>query len=187
MQLRQEDAAATAYNMVGFQTRMTWPEQKRVFAMIPGLEQVEFLRMGSVHRNTFVDAPRVLDADMQLRARPGVYLCGQVSGVEGYVESAAMGLILGIQLGRHIQGATFVDPPPTTALGALRGHLRRPNDRFQPSNVVWSMFPPLEGVRLAKRARFEAMAERALQDFEGWRPHLLDAAPTSHASHEATA
>src|SRR5690606_25273037 len=104
VQLRQEDRAATAYNMVGFQTRMKWPEQKRVFRMIPGLENAEFERFGSVHRNTFVDSPRVLSDDLALRARPGVYLAGQVSGVEGYVESAACGLVIGAMLAHTVKG-----------------------------------------------------------------------------------
>ena len=106
VQLRQEDEAGTAFNMVGFQTRMTWPEQKRVFRMIPGLQNAEFERLGSVHRNTFVDSPKVLDDDLSLRSRPGVYLAGQISGVEGYVESAACGMLLGIKLARQARGPT---------------------------------------------------------------------------------
>jgi methylenetetrahydrofolate--tRNA-(uracil-5-)-methyltransferase len=174
VQLRPEDDPPTAYNMVGFQTRMKWPEQKRVFAMIPGLEGAEYLRYGSVHRNTFVRSPVVLDDDLSLRAAPGVHVAGQVSGVEGYVESAACGLSLGVLLAARLQGRAVPRPPATTALGALLGHLRRPNKDFQPSNVVWSMFPPLQGGgrRLKKRDRHAAMAERALADLEPW----LDAA-----------
>jgi methylenetetrahydrofolate--tRNA-(uracil-5-)-methyltransferase len=171
VQLRMEDAAGTAYNLVGFQTRMKWPEQTRVFRMIPGLEQAEFVRLGSVHRNTFVDAPRALDDRLALRARPGVHLAGQVTGVEGYVESAAIGLVLGAVL-----ATDALMPPATTALGALATHLRTPREDFQPSNVVWSMFPPLDGPAPKKRgkradrkrARHEAMAERALRDLEPW-------------------
>jgi methylenetetrahydrofolate--tRNA-(uracil-5-)-methyltransferase len=163
VQLRQEDVAATAYNMVGFQTRMKWPEQVRVFHTIPGLENAEFERMGSVHRNTFVDAPRVLGEDLALAALPGVYLAGQISGVEGYIESAACGLALAIRI------ACDHAPPPTTALGALMGHLRDGSKkRFTPSNVVWSMFVPLADSKLRKRARYAAMAERALADLEPW-------------------
>jgi methylenetetrahydrofolate--tRNA-(uracil-5-)-methyltransferase len=169
VQLRQENKAATAYNLVGFQTRMKWPEQKRVLRMIPGLEQAEFERLGSVHRNTFVDSPRVLADDLSLKARPGVYLAGQISGVEGYVESAACGLVLGALLAARAQGEEAPLPPPTTALGALIGHVRdTTKEGFSPSNVVWSMFPPLEGSRLRKRARHEAMAERGLRDLEPW-------------------
>src|SRR5690606_23187816 len=150
VQLRQEDAAATAYNLVGFQTRMKHPEQLRVFRTIPGLENAEFQRLGSVHRNTFVRSPEVLGDDHALVARPGVYLAGQVTGVEGYVESAASGLMLGLELAARLAGNEIEPPPPTTALGALRGHVRRPQPDFQPSNIVWSMFPPVEGRRLSQ-------------------------------------
>src|SRR6185312_16375947 len=123
---RQEDEAGSAFNMVGFQTRMTWPEQKRVFCMIPGLEKAEFLRLGSVHRNTFVNAPVCLDETMQLRARPGVWLAGQVTGVEGYVESCAGGLLCALLL------AGAPPPPETTALGGILAHLRKKVDDYQP-------------------------------------------------------
>ncbi len=168
VQLRQEDAAASAYNMVGFQTRMKWPEQKRVFRMIPGLERAEFERFGSVHRNTFVDSPKVLDDDLALVARPGVYLAGQISGVEGYVESAACGLLVGMKLAHELRGLTFGFPPRTTMLGGMVGHLRQPNDDFQPSNVMWSMVPSIEGRRMKKRARRDEQSKRALQDLETW-------------------
>jgi len=172
VQLRQEDAAGTAFNMVGFQTRLKFPEQKRVFGMIPGLENAEFLRYGSVHRNTFVRSPEVLDDEYQLRARPGVYLAGQVAGVEGYVESAASGLCIGIMLAARLAGRPATPPPATTALGALLGHLRRPSADFQPSNVVWSMFPELDVPLTHKRdkgLRRQAMAARALTDLARWR------------------
>jgi methylenetetrahydrofolate--tRNA-(uracil-5-)-methyltransferase len=168
VQLRQEDEAGTAFNMVGFQTRMTWPEQKRVFRMIPGLQNAEFERLGSVHRNTFVDSPKVLDDDLALRARPGVYLAGQVCGVEGYVESAACGMLVGIKLAHEAKGLSFSFPPRTTMLGGMLGHLRDENDDFQPSNVMWSMVPPMEGRRMKKRARRDAQSLRALQDLGGW-------------------
>lgn len=183
VQLRQEDSAATAYNIVGFQTRLTYPEQKRVFRMIPGLEQAEFERLGSVHRNTFVDAPCVLHEDLSMRDLPGVYLAGQITGVEGYLESAACGLVLGIMLGMSQRGRVAPRPPETTALGALLHHLRGPNPRFQPSNVVWSLFPPLEGMpRLKKRARHEAMAERALKDLSVWLRSVLAEDSANQAS-----
>jgi methylenetetrahydrofolate--tRNA-(uracil-5-)-methyltransferase len=168
VQLRQEDEAGTAFNMVGFQTRMTWPEQKRVFRTIPGLENAEFERLGSVHRNTFVDSPRVLDDDLAIASRPGVYLAGQVSGVEGYVESAACGMLLGIKLAHEARGLEFSFPPRTTMLGGMVGHLREPNDDFQPSNVMFSMVPAIEGRRMKKRARRDLQAERALQDLGVW-------------------
>jgi len=169
VQLRAEDDPPTAYNLVGFQTRMTWPEQRRLLRTIPGLEQAEFLRLGNIHRNTFVNAPAVLAEDLSLRARPGVHLAGQITGVEGYVESAASGLVLGILLAARIHGQTPIPPPPSTALGALLSHLRRPSEDFQPSNIVWSMFPPLEGRRIRRRRlRREALAARALEGLQGW-------------------
>ena len=168
VQLRQEDEAGTAFNMVGFQTRMTWPEQKRVFRMIPGLENAEFERLGSIHRNTFVNSPAVLDDDLALRSRPGVYLAGQISGVEGYVESAACGMLLGMKLAHEASGLAFSFPPATTMLGGMVGHLREPNDDFQPSNVMFSMVPAVEGRRLNKRARRDTQSARALQDLGAW-------------------
>jgi len=174
VQLRQEDEAGTAFNMVGFQTRMTWPEQKRVFRMIPGLENAEFERLGSVHRNTFVNSPVVLDDDLALRSRPGVYLAGQISGVEGYVESAACGMLLGMKLAHESRGRVFSFPPATTMLGGMIGHLRQPNDDFQPSNVMFSMVPPVENPRLGKRARRDAQSERALQDLGVWLSSVVE-------------
>ena len=174
VQLRQEDAAGTAFNMVGFQTRMKWPEQKRVFRTIPGLENAEFERLGSVHRNTFVDSPKVLDDDLAIAARPGVYLAGQVSGVEGYVESAACGMLLGIKLAHEAQGLEFSFPPPTTMLGGMVGHLREANEDFQPSNVMFSMVPPIEGRRMKKRARRDLQSERALQDLGVWLTDVVE-------------
>jgi len=175
VQLRQEDGAATAYNMVGFQSRMTWPAQVAVFRLIPGLEHAEFMRMGSVHRNTFVHAPRVLDATMQLRELPGVFLAGQVTGVEGYVESAAGGFLCAIMLAQRLAGMAITPPPATTALGGLLTHLARdPGDKhgFQPSNITWAHVPPLEGSngrkKLPKTEKYERMAERALRDLEAW-------------------
>ncbi len=173
VQLRQEDEAATAYNLVGFQTRMKHGEQGRVFRQIPGLEGAEFLRFGSVHRNTFVDAPVVLDEAMQLRATPGVFLAGQITGVEGYVESAAGGLLAGVFLAARLAGQPILRPPPTTALGGLLTHLSRTpvgGARYQPSNITWAQVPPLEGLtkKLKKRDRYDKLAERALADLEGF-------------------
>ncbi|HEY6464298.1 MAG TPA: methylenetetrahydrofolate--tRNA-(uracil(54)-C(5))-methyltransferase (FADH(2)-oxidizing) TrmFO, partial [Polyangiaceae bacterium] len=178
VQLRPEDAAATAYNLVGFQTRMTWPEQGRVLRTIPGLGEAEFLRYGSVHRNTFVDSPRVLDGRMQLRARPGVFLAGQVSGVEGYVESCAGGFVCGVMLAQSLLGHAIAPPPATTALGGVLTHLGREAKDYQPSNVTWAWLPPLVDRRLRKRERYEVMAQRALHDLEQW----LAAAPLARAA-----
>lgn len=170
VQLRPEDQAATAYNLVGFQTRMKHGEQLRVFRMIPGLEEAELLRMGSVHRNTFVDAPELLGPGMELRAAPGVHLAGQISGVEGYVESAAGGLLCAVLLAQRLRGEPHRPPPPTTALGGILTHLSRRQPSYQPSNITWAHLPPLEGAgrRLKKRARYEVMAERALRDLDTW-------------------
>jgi methylenetetrahydrofolate--tRNA-(uracil-5-)-methyltransferase len=172
VQLRPEDKDATAYNLVGFQTRMTYPEQARVFKMVPGLEEVEILRFGSVHRNTFVDAPKMLDGRMQLRARPGVYLAGQVTGVEGYVESCAGGFLCAVMLAQSLKGDAVVPPPETTALGGILTHLSREQERFQPSNITWACIPPPKDRRLKKRDRYQMMAERALVDLAGWLPAI---------------
>jgi methylenetetrahydrofolate--tRNA-(uracil-5-)-methyltransferase len=174
IQLRQEDEAATAYNLVGFQTRMKYAEQLRVFRMVPGLEEAEFLRMGSVHRNTFVNAPELLGPTMELLGTPGVYLAGQVSGVEGYVESAAGGFLCALLLAQKLRGEAVVPPPATTALGGILTHLGRKQPRYQPSNITWAHMPPLEGQgkRLKKRPRYDAMAERALRDHDAWRALL---------------
>ena len=168
VQLRQEDEAATAYNLVGFQTRMTYGAQGRVFRMIPGLEEAEIVRFGSVHRNTFVNAPEQLDERMQLRARPHVYLAGQITGVEGYVESCAGGFVCAIMLAQTLAGAPLDPPPPTTALGGIRTHLARKQPLYQPSNITFSHIPPFENRRLKKRERYTALAERALRDVDVW-------------------
>jgi methylenetetrahydrofolate--tRNA-(uracil-5-)-methyltransferase len=172
LQLRPEDEARTAYNLVGFQTRMKYAEQLRVFRMIPGLEEAEFLRMGSVHRNTFVDAPTALDETLQLKAAPGVFLAGQITGVEGYVESMASGFLCAALLAARLAGEPPPLPPPTTAFGALLTHLSRPgaSGKYQPSNVTWAQVPPLpaELGRLKKRDRYEKLAQRAVADLGPW-------------------
>jgi methylenetetrahydrofolate--tRNA-(uracil-5-)-methyltransferase len=176
VQLRPEDQAQTAYNLVGFQTRMTYGEQARVFRMIPGLEECEIFRFGSVHRNTFVDAPKLLDERMQLKARPGVFLAGQITGVEGYVESCAGGLVCALMLAQALRGEPIDPPPETTALGGIRTHLSRPSDKFQPSNITWACVPPIADKRLKKRDRYQAMAERALADLDAWLARVRRAA-----------
>jgi methylenetetrahydrofolate--tRNA-(uracil-5-)-methyltransferase len=172
VQLRQEDAGATAYNLVGFQSRMPHPEQARIFKMIPGLEEAEFMRFGTIHRNTFVHSPTVLDEDMQLRGLPNVYLAGQVTGVEGYVESAAGGFGCAVHLARKLLGEPRTMPPATTALGGLLRHLQRATDDYQPSNVTWAMMPPHPNRKLKKRDRYAALSEVALADAAAWRAAL---------------
>lgn len=174
VQLRQEDHAATAYNLVGFQTRMTYAAQNVVLRMIPGLGQAEFLRHGSVHRNTFIRSPDLLTPCCELKALPGVFLAGQITGVEGYVESAASGLFCSIMLAQSLRGVEVTPPPPTTALGGLLGHLQTPRDDFQPSNVTWALVPPMDSSamrgrkKVPKTERYEWMAQRALRDLQGW-------------------
>jgi methylenetetrahydrofolate--tRNA-(uracil-5-)-methyltransferase len=178
VQLRQDDAAGTLYNMVGFQTKMTYPEQRRVFRMIPGLAKAEFVRLGSLHRNTFVNSPELLLPTLQLRAAQRLFLAGQIIGVEGYVESAASGLLAAINATRLLAGAPLVVPPMTTSYGALLAYVtHRGRKEFQPMNANFGLFPPL-GRRLAGREKKLAIAGRALADFERWcAEHRLVLAP----------
>jgi methylenetetrahydrofolate--tRNA-(uracil-5-)-methyltransferase len=169
VQLRAENREQTMYNMVGFQTKLTYPEQKRVFRTIPGLARAEFVRLGSVHRNTFVCAPRVLQPTLQVEARPTVLLAGQLSGVEGYVESAAMGLLAGINGALLVRGETPLRPPPETAHGALVRHLTASDPlHFQPSNVNFGLFPPLDK-KVRKKERGQYRAQLALKALQAWR------------------
>lgn len=174
VQLRSENREGTLYNLVGFQTKLKYPEQERVFHMIPGLERAEFARFGSVHRNSFVCAPKVLEKTLQLKKEPRIFLAGQITGVEGYVESTAMGLLAGLNAGRLRKGAMPLIPPRTTAHGALVHYLTEADPRhFQPMNINWGLFPPLERPgkrrkRLPKRERYRLMAERALRDLAAW-------------------
>jgi len=169
VQLRAENREQTMYNMVGFQTKLTYPEQKRVFRTIPGMEHADFVRLGSIHRNTFVCGPEVLQPTLQMRARPTLLLAGQLTGVEGYVESSAMGLLAGINAARLVQGKEPVIPPPETAHGALIHHLTGSDPaHFQPSNVNFGLFPPLAG-KMRKRDRGPARAKLALAALESWQ------------------
>jgi methylenetetrahydrofolate--tRNA-(uracil-5-)-methyltransferase len=171
VQLRHEDVAGTAYNLVGFQTRLTWPEQKRIFRSLPGLASAEFLRMGQIHRNTFIDGPRLLGADLSLREEPRVWFAGQISGVEGYVESAASGYLVSLSIVARRSGRPFVPPPAATAIGALYRHVTGeahcPGTAYQPSNVTFGLFPPLPG-RVPKPRRREAHAARARLEMDRW-------------------
>jgi len=169
VQLRMENREGTQYNMVGFQTKLTYAEQKRIFRMIPGMEQAEFTRLGSIHRNTFICGPELLLPSLQLKKRPDILLAGQISGVEGYVESTAMGLLAGLNGARIIAGKKPVVPPPETALGALITHLTATDPgKFQPSNINFGLFPKLQQ-KTPKRFRGEKYAERALAALEQWR------------------
>ena len=182
VQLRHEDRAGTAYNLVGFQTRLSWPEQKRIFATIPGLKDAEWLRMGQIHRNTFIDSPRLLERDLSLKAEPRLFFAGQISGVEGYVESAACGYLVALALHARLTGTPFVPPPGTTALGALYRHVtgeaHPEGAAYQPTNVVYALFPPLPG-RVKKQDKRAAYAARSTADFDLWAaqaPHPVAAA-----------
>ena len=168
VQLRTENREQTMYNMVGFQTKLTYPEQKRVFSTIPGLEKADFVRLGSIHRNTFVCAPEVLEPTLQMKENNQLFLAGQLSGVEGYVESAAMGLLAGINAALLASGNKLTIPPPDTAHGALIRHLTASDPlHFQPSNVNFGLFPPLQS-KIRKRERGQFRAKIALESLEKW-------------------
>jgi methylenetetrahydrofolate--tRNA-(uracil-5-)-methyltransferase len=172
VQLRQENREATMYNLVGFQTKLTYPEQRRIFRLIPGLEQAEFVRLGSLHRNTFINAPRLLLPTQQLLAEPRIFFAGQITGVEGYVESAASGFLAGVNAARLAKGEDLVVPPLTTALGALISHITATDSRhFQPMNVNYGHFPELPE-RVKKKERRARLAERALADLHPWQGQI---------------
>jgi methylenetetrahydrofolate--tRNA-(uracil-5-)-methyltransferase len=177
VQLRQDDALGTLYNMVGFQTKMRHGEQARIFRMIPGLERAEFARLGGIHRNTFLNSPRLLDGTLRLKSRPWVRFAGQVTGCEGYVESAAVGLLAGLFTAADARGEAVMPPPGTTALGSLLNHITNPAhaETFQPMNVNFGLFPelPPELTRVGKRKlrgrdRKAVYGRRALEDLAGW-------------------
>ena len=181
VQLRMEDRAGRMWNLVGFQTRLRYPEQQRVFRMIPGLENAEFLRFGSIHRNSYLNAPASLSPHLALRDEPTTLFAGQLTGVEGYTESTATGLLAGINLSRLLGGAEAVVPPPTTMLGALYRYMREADPKhFQPMNANFGLVDDL-GVRVRdKRAKKEQMAARALEHMSAWRDeHALTAAGAS--------
>ena len=168
-QLRQDDRAGTLWGLVGFQTKMTYPEQRRVFRMIPGLAQAEFVRLGSLHRNTFIDSPHLLQPTLQFRGRDELLFAGQMIGVEGYLESAAAGLLAGMNAARLVQGVRLLIAPPTTALGSLFAYVTHEERRdFQPMNANYGLFPPLPH-SLRGREKKTALAERALHDLAAWQ------------------
>ena len=162
VQLRQDDAAGSMYNLVGFQTRLKFGEQKRVFGMIPGLENAEFARYGVMHRNTFLHSPGLLDDTYQMIARPGTYFAGQMTGVEGYVESAASGLLAGLSLARRLRGQEPIDFGTDTAIGALSHYIATPNADFQPMNITFGLIDPLDKRVRNKAQRYEMISQRAI-------------------------
>lgn len=168
VQLRQDNHEGSLFNMVGFQTKLKPQEQERIFRTIPGLEKARFARLGSIHRNTFVNGPKVLLPTLQLKKHPGIFLAGQITGVEGYVESAAMGILAGINAVRLVQGLPPVILPETTAIGALAAYISKgPKKDFQPMNVNFGIFPPLKR-KVPHRLRGRLYAERSLKDLRDW-------------------
>lgn len=175
LQLRQDNALGTLYNMVGFQTKLKHGEQTRIFRAIPGLENAQFARLGGIHRNTFINSPQLLDGSLKLKSEPRLRFAGQITGVEGYIESAACGLLAGRFAVAEQQGGALTPPPATTALGALLSHIvgGAAADSFQPMNVNFGLFPPMEtnikGGRRGRRDRRAALSKRALADLAEWR------------------
>ena len=182
VQLRRDNALGTLYNIVGFQTKMKYGAQTDVFKMIPGLQNASFARLGGIHRNTFINSPKLLDNQMRLKSAPHIRFAGQITGVEGYVESAAMGLLAGRMAAAQILGAPLCTPPETTAMGALVNHITGGADAktFQPMNVNFGLFPPVDGVKGGRRGRqdrYKAYTDRAKADWQGWlTQQRLDAA-----------
>jgi methylenetetrahydrofolate--tRNA-(uracil-5-)-methyltransferase len=173
VQLRAENLRYSSYNLVGFQNHLKFPEQKRILRMIPGLENAEFLRFGQIHRNTYINAPKVLSPELNFLTAPNVFVAGQLSGVEGYVECIATGYLAGVAMARRAQGETFRPPPRTTALGSLVHYITHADpDHYQPANISFDLLPPMEGLPRAvecdRRARRERQCERALSDFASW-------------------
>ncbi len=173
VQLRRDNALGTLYNIVGFQTKMKYGAQTDVFKRIPGLENASFARLGGIHRNTFLNSPSLLDDQMRLRSKPNIRFAGQITGVEGYVESAAMGLLAGRLAAAQLRGDTLSAVPPTTATGALVTHITGGADAktFQPMNVNFGLFPPVEGLKGGRRGRkdrYKAYTDRAKSDWQAW-------------------
>ncbi|GAB5445862.1 methylenetetrahydrofolate--tRNA-(uracil(54)-C(5))-methyltransferase (FADH(2)-oxidizing) TrmFO [Gymnodinialimonas sp.] len=173
VQLRRDNALGTLYNIVGFQTKMTYGAQKQVFAMIPGLHEASFARLGGIHRNTFINSPTLLDAQMRLRTKPHIRFAGQITGVEGYVESASMGLLAGRMAAAEILGQALPEVPDTTAMGALVTHITGGAEAktFQPMNVNFGLFPPVEGLKSGRRGRkdrYKAYTDRAKAAWTDW-------------------
>ncbi len=181
VQLRRDNALGTLYNIVGFQTKMKYGAQTEVLRMIPGLENASFARLGGIHRNTFLNSPTLLDGQMRLKSRPNIRFAGQITGVEGYVESAAMGLLAGRMAAGEILGHPVSTPPDTTATGALITHISGGAEAktFQPMNVNFGLFPPVQGLKGGRRGRkdrYKAYTDRAKADWQGWvRETALDA------------
>jgi methylenetetrahydrofolate--tRNA-(uracil-5-)-methyltransferase len=175
VQLRKENKESSAYNIVGFQTKLTYPEQKRIVQMIPGLEKAEFFRFGAIHRNTFIDTPSLLSNQLQLKTRPDIYFAGQITGVEGYVESASMGLLASLSAVAGITGKDYMPPPRDTALGALINYLTTSSSKnFQPMNINFGLFWVQEMKIKNKQERNQKIAVNAMEKLKKWRQGLKD-------------
>ena len=168
VQLRKENKEGTAYNLVGFQTKLTYPEQRRIFKMIPGLEGAEFFRLGAIHRNTFINAPQLLSGDLSLKSHPNIFFAGQITGVEGYVESSAMGWVASLGALSRLNGAPFSPPPAETAIGALLQYVTGKEGNFQPMNVNFGLFLGPEIRIRDKKKRNQHIIDRALKMQERW-------------------
>jgi methylenetetrahydrofolate--tRNA-(uracil-5-)-methyltransferase len=180
VQLRAENREMTAYNLVGFQTRLKWPEQRKVFRMISGLQNAEFLRYGSLHRNTFINSPLFLKKDLTLKNRETIFVAGQISGVEGYIESTAMGFIAGINASMKLKGKTFIEVPSSTAHGALIRHIiESEGDHFQPSNINFGLLPvPDEALKIRdKKKKRKTIVEEAIEDWGGYLKKISNRRP----------
>ena len=173
VQLRRENRDSSAYNLVGFQTKLTYPEQKRIFSMIPGLENAEFFRFGAIHRNTYINSPSLLNKQLELKSHPGIYFAGQVTGVEGYVESSAMGLLASLSAVAKISGSSYDPPPADTALGALINYLTKSSSKgFQPMNINFGLFW-VQDMRIRdKKLRNQKIAINALEKTKVWNEGL---------------
>ena len=175
VQLRKENKESSAFNLVGFQTKLTYPEQKRIVRMIPGLEKAEFFRMGAIHRNTFINTPELLNNELELKSRPETYFAGQITGVEGYVESASMGLLASLSAVAKITQSDYKAPPKGTALGALINYLTTSSKKnFQPMNINFGLFWTQEMKIKNKQERNQKIALNALDQIKSWRDELND-------------
>ena len=174
VQLRKDNADGSIYNLVGFQTHLKWPEQRRVFSMIPALREAQFLRYGVMHRNTYLDSPRLLDRYYRLRTEPRLSFAGQMTGVEGYVESCASGFLVGVETARRLLGETPVDFPQTTAIGALGLYVSSGSvGDFQPMNINFGIIPPLDHRVKGKRNKNAEISARSLAVIDGLRSNVL--------------
>lgn len=172
LQLRKENIGGTAYNLVGCQTNLKWGEQKRVFSLIPALKNAEFLRYGVMHRNTFINSPTCLNADFSLKTNPQVFFAGQITGVEGYVESAASGLLAAVHMYEKLQGRAPKIPDNTTVLGALSAHISGSTENFQPMNANFGILKPAEKLIKDKKQRYAYLARRAIDDIKAYKENL---------------